>query len=99
MTEKQHGQGENLDVVFRAPDETTANLVRGLLVGEGIPALIESRQVAWMDGIMTAGEGYWGDVVVPNEHAERSRELIQAYETEAGVEDNEVSGGEDAPAE
>ena len=90
MTDKQRGQGENLVVVYRAPDETTANLVRGLLVGEDIPAVIESRQVAWMDGIMTAGEGYWGDVVVPNEQAQSSRELIEAYRAKAGVEDEEV---------
>jgi len=78
----EHGQGENLIVVYRARDEFTANIIRGILVGEGIPVTLESRQVAWMDGVMKMGEGYWGDVVVPEEHAERSRELIESYSPE-----------------
>ena len=76
---KEHGQGENLVVVFRAPNEYTANLVHGLLVSEGIPAGMESRMVPWMDGVMTMGEGYWGDIVVPSEYVQRSLELINAY--------------------
>lgn len=87
MTKEEHGQGENLIVVFRAPDEYVANIVRGLLVSENIPAILESHQVPMYDGVMKMGEGYWGDVVVPEEYAERSRELIKAYqeggETEA----------------
>jgi len=76
---REQGQGENLVVVLQAPNEYTADLVHGLLVSEGIPSIIESRMVPWMDGIMEAGEGYWGDVVVPEEYADRSTELIQAY--------------------
>lgn len=74
------GQGENTVVVFRAPDEYVANIVRGLLVGEDIPAILESRQVPMYDGVMRMGEGYWGDVVVPEQYADRSRELIEAYQ-------------------
>lgn len=85
MSEEQ-GQGEDLVVVFRAPDEVTANLVIGLLVGEDIPALAESRMVPWMDGIFKAGIGYWGDIVVPSEFAARSRELIRAYQTTQPIE-------------
>jgi hypothetical protein len=80
MTEELRGQGENTIVVFRAPDEYVANIVRGLLIGEDIPAVLESRQVPMYDGVMKMGEGYWGDVVVPEEYAERSREIIQAYQ-------------------
>lgn len=87
MTDEEHGQGENLVVVFKAPDESTANLVHGLLVGEGIPAVIESRQVAWMDGVMKLGEGYWGNIVVPKEDADRSREVIAAFHADVTDED------------
>ena len=83
MTDEIHGQGENLVVVFRAPDEFTANIVRGLLVGEDIPVVLESRQVAMYDGALTMGEGYWGDVVVPDQYAARAREIIQAYQGNA----------------
>ncbi|MGI6295265.1 MAG: hypothetical protein ACOX3G_04190 [Armatimonadota bacterium] len=86
MTTDQ-GQGEDLVVVFRAPDEVTANLVVGLLIGEDIPALLQSRQVPWMDGVLTAGEGYWGDVVVPSDYASKSRELIEAYQQESPGEE------------
>jgi hypothetical protein len=84
--ELEHGQGEDLVVVFRAPDEVTANVIRGLLIGEDIPALLESKQVPWMDGVMKAGAGYWGDVVVPRACADRSRELIEAYQQTQPIE-------------
>jgi hypothetical protein len=81
--EETHAQGEDLVVVFRAPDEVSAQLVRGLLVGEDIPAVLQSAQVPWMDGIMKMGKGYWGDVVVPTEYADRSRAIIEAYQADS----------------
>ncbi len=80
MTKEKHGQGENLVVVFRASDEYVANIVRGLLVSENIPAILESHQVPMYDGVMKMGEGHWGDVVVPEKYVERSLELIKAYQ-------------------
>ena len=80
MSDELHGQGKDLVVVFRAPDEFIADIVKGLLVGEDIPVVLESRQVAQMDGVMKMGEGYWGDVVVPRNYAARARELIEAYQ-------------------
>lgn len=84
MANEERGQGEDLVVVFRAQDQFTASVVQGILTGEGIPAVIESRQVPWMDGVMRMGEGYWGDVVVPRDHADRSRQLIDAYQADEG---------------
>ncbi|MHB9036553.1 MAG: putative signal transducing protein [Armatimonadota bacterium] len=75
---------EDLVVVFRAPDEFTANIVKGILEGEGIPVMLESRMAAMYDGALTMGEGFWGDVVVPREFAERSRALIDAYQQDPG---------------
>ena len=60
MANKERGQGEDLVVVFRAPDQYTANMIKGLLATEDIPVVLESRQVAWLDGVMSMGEGYWG---------------------------------------
>lgn len=76
----EYEQSDNLVVIFRAPDEVTASIVRGLLEGEGISVLLESRMVPWMDGIFKADMGYWGDVLVPKEHAAKSREIIRAYQ-------------------
>jgi hypothetical protein len=83
---RDSSQGEDLVVVFRAPDEVSANLVVGLLVGEDIPALAQSRMVPWMDGIFKSGVGYWGDVVVPREYGARSRELIQGFQEKLPIE-------------
>ena len=79
MTDEIHGQGKDLVSVFRAPDESTAYIIKGLLEGEDIPVVLESRQAAMYDGALTMGEGFWGDVVVPKQYAPRSRELIEAY--------------------
>lgn len=78
MNNEDHGQGENLVVVFRAPDEVTANIVKGILEGENIPVVLESRMVPMYDGVFKTSIGYWGDVVVPRQYADRSREIIEA---------------------
>ena len=88
MIEQQHGQGENLIVVYRAPNEVSANIILGLLQSEGIPAITESRMVANMDGIFVSGEGLWGNVVVPEIYVSRSRELIEAYESAPALDEN-----------
>ena len=80
MTDEKRAQGEDLVVIFRAPNEVVANIVKGLLVGDNIPVILQSRQVPMYDGALTMGEGYWGDVVVPREHADRSRAIIEAYQ-------------------
>lgn len=71
---------DELVVVFRAPNEMLANIIKALLEGDGVPVLLESRQVPWLDGVMKPGEGYWGDVSVPKVYTERARQIIQAYE-------------------
>ena len=86
MADEIQGQGENLVVVFRAPDEYVASVVQGLLVGEDIPVILESRMAAMYDGILKADVGYWGDVVVPREFADRAREIIEAYQADDQTE-------------
>lgn len=95
MTHEDQGQGENLVVIYRAPDEVIANIIKGLLVGEDIPVVLESKMVPWMDGVMKTDVGYWGDVVVPEQYAERSKELIAGYQ--ASVTDEDVTSGDDQP--
>lgn len=86
--EQEHGQGEDLVVVYKAPDEFVANMIKGFLSDDGIPVVLESRMVPWLDGTIKMGEGYWGDIVVPEQYAERSKELIEQYHaSEASDED------------
>jgi hypothetical protein len=82
MTEQEYDQNADQVVIYRAPDEFTANIIRGLLVGEDIPVILKSRMAAMYDGALTMGEGYWGDVVVPRKHADRSRAIIEAFHKE-----------------
>lgn len=91
MDNEQPAQDKDLVVVYRAPDEVIANIIKGLLVGEDIPVILESKMVPWMDGIFKVDVGYWGDVVVPRKYAQRSREIIKAYEANATNEDNSES--------
>lgn len=66
--------------IFRAPNESIANIVKGLLESEGVPVYVDSRMVPWLNGVMKAGEGFYGDIVVPESEVERSREIIKAYQ-------------------
>ena len=91
----RQGQGENLVVVYRAGDEFVAGVIKGLLEGEGIPVVLESKQVPWLDGAMKMGEGYWGDVVVPRKDEERAKKLIEEYHAKADVEDEDIRGARD----
>lgn len=72
---------EKLDlvVILEAPNEYTASLVAGLLEAEQIPCLVQSNMVPWMDGVLVAGEGHWGVVLVPREHSQRSKEIVDSY--------------------
>lgn len=81
---------EELAVVYRAPDEVTANIIKGILEADGIPVMLESRMAAMYDGALTMGEGYWGDVVVPQAYAARSRELIEAYRKSDEVSETDL---------
>jgi len=62
--------------LYKAPDEVTAHLIKGILDDAGIPAMLASRQVPWMDGVMIAPQGYWGDVLVPEAELENAKEVM-----------------------
>ncbi len=99
MEELEQGQGEDLVVIYKAPDEFTAQVIKDLLQGENIPVVLESRQVAWLNGTMKMGEGYWGDVVVPREFAETGTRIIEEYRAKAEIKDTDVPTGEAAAEE
>lgn len=73
----------SLVTVYRAPDEAMANIIKGILESESIPVTVASRQIPWMDGIMTMGEGFYGDLLVPESESERARLIIDAYRPES----------------
>lgn len=66
--------------VYRAANESVAEIVTALLEAEGIPVTPKSLQVPWYDGIMVTAKGYWGDLLVPSDRADEARRLIEAYD-------------------
>lgn len=62
--------------VCAAQSEMEANIVRGLLEGEGIPVVFDGLPTAIMGNVFQAGETCWGDVLVPASHAEQARALL-----------------------
>jgi hypothetical protein len=72
---------EETVAVFAAPDAMTAEVVRGMLLGEGIVAVIGEQVTSAVGGALAIGEGFWGEVRVPATQAEAARALLEAYET------------------
>jgi hypothetical protein len=65
--------------VWRFEDEGLGILLRNVLEEEGISSEIRSEQIPWMDGIMKAARGYWGDLMVLERDAKRARVVIRTY--------------------
>ncbi|MHB0913269.1 MAG: putative signal transducing protein [Armatimonadota bacterium] len=66
--------------VYRAANEQSANIVKGVLENEGIPAVVQVKYGSIVyDGAITMGEGPWGDVMVPESQAERATEILKEY--------------------
>lgn len=65
--------------ILEARDAVTAELAKGVLESEGIPVLVQSFQVPWYDGVMTAAVGAWGRILVPANLAPRAQQILDAY--------------------
>lgn len=101
---EEHSQSEDLVVIFRAPDEVTANIVYGLLESEGIDAMVQPRRNIWAGQAALIGtfpsDRHWGDILVFERDAERSRKLIEASygeNSEGELVEREWSSSSPAP--
>ena len=65
--------------VYKAHDEFEAISLRGLLLKEGIEAVIQSRQIPMYDGVMTLAIGYWGDLLVKEEDLKEAKDIIDGF--------------------
>lgn len=78
--------------VYRAKDEITANIVKGVLEAEEIETIVEPTNASnWLDGVIALAEGFWGDVLVPECDAEKARRLLNEYAAEERQENQEES--------
>ncbi len=71
--------------VYAAPDQLTAEVVRGALEAEGIPAVIGEQVAGAYAGPLALAEGFWGEVRVNAADADRARVLLDAFERGQGA--------------
>lgn len=89
---------DRLVAVWRFEDEGVGILIQKVLEDEGIRSEIKSEQIPWMDGIMKAARGYWGELMVLEQEADRARTIIQSYLETAAREDQTEEGTSAGPA-
>ncbi|HOC31972.1 MAG TPA: hypothetical protein PKK84_07010 [Armatimonadota bacterium] len=90
MKPKPREQG--WEVVFRASDEWQAEMVSRLLIGEGIPAIVQSLMVPGYANVMSAQVGYWGEVLCPRACRSAAHVLLKDLENGADEEDDQKAG-------
>ena len=67
--------------VYKAPDHIEAELIRGLLEGNGIPVLTDARGAQALPFILgPARVGGFISILVPPDQEEAARELLAARE-------------------
>lgn len=69
----------DLVIVYKAPNMVAANLVRGLLDNNGIPAIIRSLQIPMYDDIAMMHCDVWGEILVPKKREEEAQSIIKDY--------------------
>ncbi len=76
---KRRRKEVELVVIYTAPSEVAAVMIRGLLECQGIPVMVRSFQIPWYDDIGTIMAGAWGEILVPEKYAQKGRRIIKEY--------------------
>ncbi len=64
----------------KVPDEVSGVMMKGILVNNGIDAVLKAAKIPWYDGIAsTWSTYYWGILLVPEDQLERSRKILDEY--------------------
>jgi hypothetical protein len=72
----------------KVPDEVSGVMMKGILVNNGINAILKSAKIPWYDGIAsTWSTYYWGIILVPKDELEISRRILNEYLESLGSED------------
>ena len=85
--------------VYAAPDQVTAEVVRGALEGEGIPAVIGEQVADAMAGPLAVGDGFWGEVRVPASYEPQARAALEAFEQGGVTSDEELTAQAEAASD
>lgn len=74
--------------IFKANNEYTANIVKSTLEDSGIEALLEPMNSSLaFDGVIALAEGFWGEVLVHKNDAERAIAVLEEYSKSAEKEE------------
>ena len=61
-------------------DEVSGVMMKGILENSGINVVLRAAKIPWCDGIAsTWSTSYWGQLLVPKEELEKSREILSEY--------------------
>ena len=84
--EKNNMAGNELVSAWKLDDEAQGILLMKVLEDEGILSELRSEQIPWMNGIMKAARGYWGDLMVLERDKIKTDEIIQSYLGEIDID-------------
>ena len=65
------------EVVQEIPNEFVGNLIKGVLEGEGIDAVVHPHEISALGGIRLESE--WGDILVQADQVQNAKEVIEDY--------------------
>jgi hypothetical protein len=65
------------EAVREVPNEMVGNMIKGVLEGEGIEALVRPYEIGALGGVRLESE--WGEVFVHRDDLEQARQIVEEY--------------------
>ncbi len=65
------------EVIQEIPNEFVGNLIKGVLAGEGIDAVVRSHEISALGGIRLESE--WGEILVHADQVQDAKMVVQDY--------------------
>ena len=82
------------EAVQEIPNEFVGNLIKGVLEGEGIDAVVRPHEISALGGIRLESE--WGEVLVHADQVHNAKTVVQDYLAslpEAALENSDADSG------
>lgn len=80
---------EEMEIVsiYESPDESTTDLICGLLEAEGIKTIVHKHE-RMLEAALCEEPGFWGEIRVQKNDAERALQIIEIYKNEKRLNDS-----------
>ena len=65
------------EVVQEIPSEFVGNLIKGVLEGEGIDAVVRAHEISALGGIRLESE--WGEILVLSDQVQNAKMVVEDY--------------------